>query len=140
MPQRGLRTLLVLLGVAIAVSVVHYTDNFLNYADYPQAEDGTVGALVTREVVLVSWFVFTAFGLAGLWLFARGRIVPAAACLTAYSVSGLIGIGHYLVEGATDMVWWRQAHVVADIVCGVLVLALALRSVSALRPATRPAP
>ena len=140
MPQRGLRTLLVLLGVAIAVSVVHYTDNYLNYADYPQAEDGTVGALVTREVVLVSWFVFTAFGIAGLWLFARGRIVPAAACLTAYSVSGLIGIGHYLVEGATDMVWWRQAHVVADIVCGVLVLAFALRSVSALRPATQPAP
>lgn len=140
MPQRGLRTLLVLLGVAVAVSVVHYTDNYLNYADYPQAEDGTVAALVTREVVLVSWFVFTAFGIAGLLLFARGRIVAAAACLTAYSISGLIGIGHYLVEGATDMVWWRQTHVVADIVCGVLVLAFALRSVRALRPATRPVP
>lgn len=140
MPQRGLRTLLVLLGVAVAVSVVHYTDNYVNYADYPQAEDGSVGALVTRTVVLVSWFVFTAFGITGAWLFARGRIVPAAACLTAYSISGLIGIGHYLVDGATGMVWWRQAHVVADIICGVLVLAFALRSVSTLRPATQPAP
>lgn len=139
MPQRGLRTLLVLLAIAIAVSVVHYTDNYVNYADYPQAEDGTVGALVTRGVVLVSWFVFTAFGIAGLWLFVRGRITPAAACLTAYSVSGLIGVGHYTVDGATDMVWWRQAHVVVDIVCGVLVLAFALWSVVALRPATLPA-
>lgn len=130
MPQRGLRTLLVLLGIAVAVSVVHYTDNVVNYADYPQAEDGTVGALVTRGVVLVGWFVFTAFGMLGLWLFVRGRTVPAAACLTAYAVSGLIGIGHYSVEGATDMVWWRQTHVVVDIICGVLVLGFALWSVA----------
>jgi len=131
MPQRGFRTLLVLLTLAVAVSVVHYTDNVVNYADYPQAEDGSVGALVTRSVVLVSWFVFTAFGIAGLWLFVRGRIVPAAVCLTAYSVSGLIGIGHYTVDGATDMVWWRQTHVVADIVCGVLIAAYAVWLVAA---------
>jgi hypothetical protein len=140
MPQRGRSTLFVLLTVAVAVSVVHYTDNYVNYADYPQADEGSAAALVTRSVVLVSWFVFTAFGFAGVWLFVRGRIVPAAACMTAYSVSGLIGVGHYLVPGATDMVWWRQTHVAVDIVCGVLVLAFALWSVVALRPATRPAP
>jgi len=31
------------------------------------------------------------------------------------------------------MVWWRQAHVVADIVLGVLVLAFALWSVTTRR-------
>jgi hypothetical protein len=140
MPQRGRRALLVLLTVSIAVSLVHYTDNYVNYADYPQPDDGPAAALVTRGVVLISWFVFTGFGIAGLWLFVRGRIGPAAACLTAYSVSGLIGVGHYLIPGATDMVWWRQTHVVADIICGVLVLVFALWSVVELRPATRPAP
>ena len=75
--------------------------------------------------------MFSAFGVIGLWLLVLGRIVPAAVCLSAYSVSGLVGNGHYTVEGATDMVWWRQTHVVADIVCGVLVLAFAGWSVAA---------
>jgi hypothetical protein len=41
-------------------------------------------------------------------------------------VSGLIGIGHYTVEGATDMVWWRQTHVIVDILCGIAILGFAL--------------
>jgi hypothetical protein len=131
--------LLVLLGLAFAVSVVHYTDNFVNFDDYPQPGAESSLPAPGEGLIGASWFVFTAFGVAGLWLFLRGRIVPAAVALTAYSMSGLIGIGHYLVDGATDMVWWRQAHVVADIVLGVLVLTFALWSVVALRPATRPA-
>lgn len=139
--MRGTRTLVALLSVAFLVSVVHYIDNYVNYADYPQPEDGSVASLVTRAVIAVSWFVFTAFCVLGLWLHLRGRVVPAAAALTAYSVSGLIGIGHYLVPGATDMVWWRQVHVVTDIVCGLAVFGFALWSVLALRnePATQPA-
>ena len=46
--------------------------------------------------------------------------------LTGYSVSGLIGFGHYTVPGATDMVWWRQTHVVADILCGIAIFGFAL--------------
>lgn len=60
------------------------------------------------------------------WLWFRGRITGAAVALTGYSVSGLIGIGHYTVEGATDMLWWRQTHVVVDIVCGIAILSFAL--------------
>ena len=41
-------------------------------------------------------------------------------------MSGLIGFGHYTVPGATDMVWWRQTHVVVDIVCGIAILGFAL--------------
>jgi hypothetical protein len=77
-------------------------------------------------VVGLSWFVFTASGALGVWLWLRHRITAAAAALTGYSVSGLIGIGHYTVPGATDMVWWRQAHVVTDIVCGVAVFGFAV--------------
>jgi hypothetical protein len=123
--RRATRVLLLLLGAAFVVSVVHYVDNVANYADYPQPGPDDPPA-PSAPLIAVAWFVFTAFGLVGLVLYLRGRVVPAALCLTAYSISGLIGVGHYTVPGATDMVWWRQAHVVADILLGLGVLGFAL--------------
>ncbi|MDQ4053415.1 MAG: hypothetical protein M3237_12045 [Actinomycetota bacterium] len=122
---RATRVLLGLLGVAFLVSVVHYTDNYFNYGDYPQPGADDLPA-PSATVVGVAWFVFTGLGILGLWLWFRGRITGAAVALTGYSVSGLIGFGHYTVPGATDMVWWRQTHVVVDIVCGIAILGFAL--------------
>lgn len=119
----GLRLLKGLLAVAVLVSIVHYVDNVANYADYPEP---TSGPTPSRVLIGVSWFVFTAFGAAGLVLFMRRRIASAAACLAVYSISGLVGLGHYTVAGATDMPWWRQLHVVADIACGIAILAFAV--------------
>jgi hypothetical protein len=121
----GLRLLKWLLAVAVLVSIVHYADNFVNYADYPQP---TSGPAPSKSLVGASWFAFSAFGAAGLLLYARGRIRAAAACLAVYAGSGLVGIGHYTVPGATDMPWWRQLHVVADITLGVAVFAFAIWS------------
>lgn len=128
-----LRPLLVLMAVAFVVSVVHYIDNTVNYADYPQAEPGSVLPNPSQTVIAGAWFVFTAFGALGLWWFAHGRITAAAVAIAVYSGSGLVGFGHYAVPGATDMVWWRQVHVVADIICGLLLFGFALWSVVALR-------
>ncbi len=118
------RTLRLLLGVAVAVSIVHYVDNVANYDAYP---DPTSGPAPSRELIALSWFVFTAFGLAAYGLLARGRERAAALCLTVYAGSGLVGLGHYTVPGATDMVWWRQLHIVADIALGIAILAYAVR-------------
>lgn len=119
----GLKLLTGLLAVAVLVSIVHYVDNVANFADYPEP---TSGPAPSRGLIAVSWFVFTAFGAAGLLLFSRHRIPLAAACLAIYSLSGLVGLGHYTVPGATDMPWWRQLHVVADIACGIAILAFAV--------------
>jgi hypothetical protein len=118
-----LRILRPLLAVAIAVSIVHYLDNTINYADYPQP---TSGPAPSQALVGVSWFLFTAFGIAGYVLLSRGRDTAAALSLAVYSGSGLVGFLHYSVPGATDMVWWRQAHIVADILCGLAMIAFAL--------------
>lgn len=134
--QDVLRPLLVLIGVAFVVSVVHYFDNTANYADYPQAEPGSALPNPSQAVIAGAWFVFTAFGALGLWWFVRGRITAAAVAIAVYSGSGLVGFGHYAVPGATDMVWWRQVHVIADIICGLLLFAFALWSVVALREET----
>jgi len=122
---KATRILLGLLGVAFVVSVIHYTDNYVNYDDYPQPGPDALLA-PSKAVVGGAWFVFTAFGILALWLWSRGRATAAAIALTGYSVSGLIGFGHYTVSGATDMVWWRQTHVVADIICGIAILGFAL--------------
>jgi hypothetical protein len=124
-PQKATRILLWLFGTAVAVSVVHYIDNYVNYDDYPQPG---ADALLAPSAAQVggAWFVFTALGVLGLWLWFRGRIVAACVAITGYSVSGLIGFGHYSVSGATDMVWWRQTHIVADILCGIAIFGFAV--------------
>ena len=126
--DRATRVLLWLLGVAFAVSVVHYVDNVMNYADYPPPDPGALLA-PTAVVIAIAWFVFTAAGLSGLWLWFRRSIVGAALAFASYSVSGLIGLGHYTVPGATAMPWWRQTHVVIDILCGFAVLGFSMWAV-----------
>ncbi|MEA2495944.1 MAG: hypothetical protein QOJ29_3855 [Thermoleophilaceae bacterium] len=118
------------------VSIVHYTDNYANFSDYPHGN----GPEPTAAEVLIAWFVLTPFGLAGFWLYRRGEIRKAAMLLIVYSTSGLVGIGHYTVRGMTDEPVWRQAHVVADIVLGSAMFAFALWSILVLDPSTeRPA-
>jgi hypothetical protein len=127
--QTARRILPVVFWTAVVVSIVHYTDNFANYSDYPHGK----GPEPSAGVVLAAWFVLTPFGLAGWWLYARGQIRKGAMLLIVYSTSGLVGIGHYTaVSGMTDQPAWRQAHVVADILLGASIFAFALWSIVSL--------
>lgn len=114
--RRAIRVLTVLLAAAVAVSVLHYADNYFNYSEFPLSDTipnpskGLVGA---------SWFVFTAAGIAGYVLFRREPSTLALALLAFYSGSGLVGFGHYSVDGALDMPVGRQAHVIADLLLGL---------------------
>jgi hypothetical protein len=126
--QTARRILPVLFWTAVVVSIVHYTDNFANYSDYPHGN----GPEPSAGVVLGAWFVLTPFGLAGYWLYMRGQIRTGALLLIVYSTSGLVGIGHYTVAGMTDEPAWRQAHVVADVLLGASLFAFALWSIVSL--------
>jgi hypothetical protein len=121
--RRAGRVLSVLLSTAVAVSVVHYSDNYFNYDDYP-ASSSIPSPSAT--LILASWFAFTTAGIAGYLLFRRAASDLALLLLAVYSGSGLVGVGHYTVAGATNMPVWRQAHIVADIACGVAMLGFAL--------------
>jgi hypothetical protein len=118
---RAVRILTGIFAVAVVVSVVHYTDNSVNFNDYPQPR-----AVTLPNVVIEAWLAFTAVGVAGYLLFRRRPSDLALVLLAAYSGSGVIGIGHYLVPGATSMPWWRQVHVCLDIACGIAMLSFAL--------------
>jgi hypothetical protein len=121
--ERAVRLLSGILAVAVVVSIVHYTDNYVNFHDYPQS---STLPNPSAGLILASWFAFTAAGLAGYILFRRGSSPLALVLLVVYSGSGLVGIGHYLVPGATSMPWWRQAHVCLDIACGVALFSFAV--------------
>jgi hypothetical protein len=129
--RRAVRILTVILAVAVVVSIVHYTDNYVNFHDYPQSNASRSAS--SPAGILVAWFAFTAAGLAGYLLFRRSASNRALTLLAAYSGSGLVGIAHYLVPGATSMPWWRQAHVGFDIACGIAVLAFVMWAARARR-------
>lgn len=135
MPAGPSRPVLFLLAVAFVVSVVHYADNTLNHADFPAG--GPIPD-PSRLVVGASWFLFTAFAVLAILAWRRGDLRRAALCLAAYSGSGLVGIGHYTVPGASGMPWWRHAHVVTDIALGVALLAVAVMLARAGRPSAAP--
>lgn len=114
--RRAVRVLTVLLTAAVAVSVVHYVDNYVNYSDFPRSD---TLPNPSRWLVGASWFAFTTAGIAGYVLFRRAPSTLALSLLALYSGSGLVGFGHYSVPGAFDMPAARQAHVIADILLGL---------------------
>jgi hypothetical protein len=132
--QRAIRVLTPLLGTAIVVSVVHYTDNYVNYSDFPQ--DGPLPD-PSRWLILAAWFAFTAAGIAGYVLFRRAPTTLSLVLLAVYSGSGLIGFGHYTVPGAFDMPAARQAHVIADILLGLGMFAFVIWAARSRAPTPR---
>lgn len=135
----AVRALGAIFWIAVAVSVVHYADNYFNYSSFPQPESGLSPS---RTLVGLAWFGFTAVGLAGYALLRRdgGDSRLALVLLAIYSGSGLVGIGHYTVQGALEMPWWRQAHVVADILCGLAILTLVVVVARGRREPATPTP
>ena len=128
--RRAVRILSWIFAVAVVVSIIHYTDNYVNFHDYPQPR---TGPKPSAGGVLGAWFGFTAAGLAGYLVFRRRPSGLALVLLAAYSGSGLVGIGHYLVPRATSMPWWRQVHVCLDIASGIAVFSFAMWAARARR-------
>lgn len=122
--QKAQTLLTWLLATAIAVSVVHYADNYFNYEDFPHGS----GPEPSAGLVLAAWFILTPLGIAGWVYFRRGDLATAGLLLMAYSFSGLVGLGHFTVGGMLDEPAWRVAHVVADIILGTAMFGFGLWS------------
>ena len=92
----NIRLLNIVFFTAVASSIVHYTDNYLAFDRFPN--DGP-GPDVTADSIWIAWVVLTAFGVAGYVLYRRGQVRRGSALLAVYSISGLIGLGHYTASG-----------------------------------------
>ena len=120
--MKALRVLQVVLGLAIASSVVHYTDNFLRFDKYPQDEP----QLVYQPMIPISWVLFVAAGLYGYTLFKQGRVRAAAGWLGVFSISGLISPLHYLSEPMSEFDGLQNTFIWGDFATCVAVVAFAV--------------
>jgi hypothetical protein len=119
-PGERRRTVDGILLTAFLLSIVHYVDNTVRFDDYTPDP-----GLITRPVIPVAWVVFTAFGVWGYLRLRAGEGRPASLGLGVYSISGLIGIGHYTDVPPSDFDWFQNLFVVLDTLAGVAVLAVA---------------
>ena len=130
MPMTNLRTLNIVFFAALVSSIVHYTDNYLAFERFP---DGGPGPQVTADAIWIAWIAFTVLGVAGYVAYRRGNIRAGAALFAVYSISGLIGLGHYSAPGMSELEWWRHAHIWADIACGTALVVFSVCSVRQVR-------
>jgi len=131
---RADRLIAIVVLVAVAVSIVHYTDNYTLYEEYPTSD---TLPNPSAGLIAFAWVLFTAFAVAGLYFLSRGNRIAAGISFAAYSGSGLVGVLHYVAGGTGDFPWWRHAHISADIVLGFAVFACAIYLVR--RPRAAPA-
>jgi hypothetical protein len=114
------RTLRLVLGAAIASTLVHYTDNLVNIEDYPQPH------WINEAVIPIVWALLTAAGIGAYALFRRERYVAAGVGLLVYSYAGLSSLGHYPYGAASDFSLKMHAGILLDGLTGAAVLVVAV--------------
>ena len=108
---------------ALLLSVVHYVDNTVRYEDYTGGQD----SFITRPMIPLSWVLFTAAGVAGYRYLEQGRRSLGGWLLGLYSVSGLIGIGHFTTVSPGDFSLFQNTFIALDFLAGLAVFVLAVR-------------
>ena len=124
-------------ATAVALSGVHYYDNTVRFEDYTggKASDG----FITRPVIPISLVLFTIAGIAGYRALKAGNRKLAGVGLAVYSVSGLIGLGHYTTVSPSEFSAFQNTFIALDFLAGLAVLILAVRiatTASVSRPPT----
>ena len=116
-------------GFVVAASIVltlfHFTDNYLSIDTYPQPN------WISGPIVLVSWPLFTALGVAGYLLYRQGQFAKAHILLLAYSYTGLSSLGHFLSGSPDEFTTRGLISVFVDGAAGSAVLAVAIWSIRA---------
>ena len=133
---RNIRIVRRVFVTALLLSVVHYIDNTIRFEDYTggKASDG----FITRPMIPISWVFFTAAGVAGYRLLKQGNRALGGSLLALYSVSGLIGIGHFTTVSPSDFSAFQNTFIALDFLAGLAVFVLAVRIVMSRGAVSRP--
>jgi hypothetical protein len=114
----------------VAASILHYVDNILYFASYPEP------SWATPHLVDAFWFVMTPFALCGYLLIRRGRIHSGSFLLYAYSAMSLVVLGHYFYAPFERIAFRIHLFILLEV---VLALALSVyvlfRQIRTQRPA-----
>ncbi|MCE7860466.1 MAG: hypothetical protein DPW18_13720 [Chloroflexi bacterium] len=116
MKAKAYSILKLFLTASIISTAIHFTDNYLYFEQYPQPE------WITPFGIIRSWLIWTAFGLAGYWLYTTQRFWLAYTCLLIYSTCGLSSLAHYLYGSLHDFSPKMHLLILADGLAGSLIL------------------
>jgi hypothetical protein len=115
---------------AIVLTGFHFTDNAVSIDDYPAPSWQPDWF---EWVVVLSWFLFTAIGIAGYRAYKRGDFSRAHVLLIIYSYTGFVSLGHFTVGGPDELTTRGLVSVIIDAFVGAAVLGVALWSIRARR-------
>jgi hypothetical protein len=127
------RSLLALVLVHAAASLLHFVHNATFLADYPN-----MPVWITPGGVYAVWLAEAAIGAAGVWLFLRGRMIGLG-LIAIFAVLGFGGLDHYMLAPVSAHTVAMNATIWLESATGVILLVfVAWRIVWSARE--RPAP
>jgi hypothetical protein len=112
------RSLLALVMVHAAASLVHFVHNATFLADYPN-----MPVWISPAVVYGVWLAEAAVGAAGVLLFLRGRMIGLA-LIALYAVFGFGGLDHYTLAPISAHTLAMNATIWLETATGIMLLAL----------------
>lgn len=105
---------------SIAITLLHYTDNYFSIEDYPQP------AWIHGETIWLAWSLFTLVGVAGFLLYRAGKSIAAGLYLFVYSYTGLSSLGHYGYGAASEFTTKMHLFIWTDALVGLVVAGCAV--------------
>ena len=116
------RTILILLAVYAAASLIHFVHNAAYLADYPNLPHTW-----TPAGVVLAWFAISAIGALGALLLAHGRTKAGLCIIMIYSACGLDSLGHYWLAPLSQHTHAMNATILLEVGAAALLLCEALR-------------
>jgi len=126
------RSLLALVVIHAAASLLHFVHNATFLADYPNMPDW-----ITPGGVYAVWLGEAAIGAAGVILLMRGRTMLGLALIAIYAVLGLGGLDHYTLASISAHTLAMNATIWLETATGLILLGFAVTAMTA-RTDSRP--
>lgn len=117
----------------IGLTAFHFADNIINVDTYPRQEE--ISATAIQVAGLIFWPLFAAFGVVGYSLYRSRRFSLAHVYLFAFSLLGLVSLGHFTAASPSELTTRGLISVIIDGVAGATVLGTTLWSILARRQA-----
>lgn len=117
-----IRTMLVLLLVYAAASLVHFIHNAELITVYPGLPSSW-----TRGGVYLAWLVMTVVGVCGWGLLSRGYRLAGSVVLAAYALLGLDSLGHYLMAPFSSHTLAMNVTILVEVAAAAVVLVQAVK-------------
>jgi hypothetical protein len=120
------KTLLLLLLLYGAASLVHFAHNAEFLASYPN-----LPASWSRADVYLAWMMLTTIGVVGWLLVARGYRLPGLLILAVYATLGIDSLGHYVLAPLSAHTVTMNGTILLEVTTAALVLIEVVRQMAA---------